>query len=1118
MEEEEESNPTIQSKQSSRQTEAQSKSYEAPGDVGTYWTGPNDYLLAQATRINFVTAKRIPFKANSDTLAVQLQRFVHHEGTRPPNRKILLHLRLLTFYPPVEDIIPELIKLLESENVHVCRLAHYHLRAAAHLLGSGEHQRDIFETLEREIVRPSPARRAAATKTLAKILRVVDVPRSVEFVTNVFNTIGGARVEDPNKAVQRRVMGAGIPGTDVTKKIPKTKKFVGINNLITAGKVVNATTTEEADKRDKHRSRDGEDDGAGGTIGTFAEAAADVKSKRGKMLVGHAVFAALRRINRISRTSAKVEAFFFDSGFLSVNPSTVRHCMALMEIRSYVSPAPVSRYLSQRLPHKNPPPNKKLKLQDLGSKVYFARLLGALAEDPDLDAYIPDDGGRAKPQDGRTGGVALKEALGETTLKKKATGLFKFLFNKDRVDDIKGAVKTTRSAVTTAVAPKMRRRDPAGVEFAEALVNLLKNASNRVLIEALRGLAHRKWTTWFEAPLPQAALYNSPELGDSTYQMDDFGDDDDDDEEDDDDEDELGAYEDDMDANEREPSNATTPTKRKSDAENKNIGVNDGGEEAAENATWFQRLRSDRKEKREARIESEAPFYLRKLGHGVVPALEVVLRRIYAAMLHDEPIRRFAAANATVALARAKIYGHVNEDHQKFRLAQNNYRGYAAGGAPSSARDVALVQEAGALATAGSSGAFRGEEEHPFEALVKPLTEVMVDDPNQYVRARAAIALAFVLGAGAGRKRINRSSSNVDDATEIGDINADIMVRYFASFLQNPQAGRGVGLRLVSEFVDYVVDEVLDASPELAPSAVQLVELWAATHSTVGVCGRLGAIWEKVLSMGMGAVVGTSIFRAIQSAPERERVASAAAVFLRRRTLDLAVLTLGSSLLAGFAVPEPLPRAIGMEMEKYFSLLWHCTLLGPSAECRVLAVEALGGAAALAGDPFRICVYERLVELVRVRGLGLKGTSESVLACLDMLYSARERFSEARALNQVPRDGSCTAKKWLVIVWKLAAEASSGAHILLGAPPPPGWQPLGPGGAADVANAEQTLGPVRDRRKKSNSNRQLESAASVDIERLTINEHEDERNGRNNHRGRHHAEYDGYSTSGSLDR
>jgi len=222
-----------------------------------------------------------------------------------------MHLRLLTFYPPVEDIIPELITLLESENVHVCRLAHYHLRAAAHLLGSGEHQRDVFETLEREIIRPSPARRAAATKTLAKVVRVLDVPRSVEFVTNVFNTIGGARVEDPNKAVQRRIVGVGIPGTDLSKKVPKTKKFAGVHALLTAQKVVDATTTEEAQNRDKHKSRDGEDDGAGGTIGTFAEAAVDVKSKRGKVLVGHAVFAALRRINRVSNTAAKIEAFFF---------------------------------------------------------------------------------------------------------------------------------------------------------------------------------------------------------------------------------------------------------------------------------------------------------------------------------------------------------------------------------------------------------------------------------------------------------------------------------------------------------------------------------------------------------------------------------------------------------------------------------------------------------------------------------------------------------------------------------------------------------------------------------------------------------------------------------------
>lgn len=1056
---------------------ASATTVSTPGSTGTHWTGPNDYLLAQAMRVNFVTAKRIRFEKNAENLAVQLQRFVHHEGSRPPNRKILFHLRLLTFYPPVVDIVPELLLLIESENVHVCRLAHYHLRQAAPHLSNGELHRDIYEALEREIVRPSPARRTAATKTLTKVLRHVDVARGTEFVANVFNTIGGARVEDPNKTVSRRVAGMNIPGTNVSKNRS--------NGILPSSKPVNATTVEEADKRDK-RAIVEVDDGAGGVMSSFAEKVPVLKSKRGKVLVGHAVFAGLRRINRIAKDHARVDAYFFDSGFLSVNPSTVRHCIALLEIRSIVSPGPVSRYLVQRLPHKNPPQNKRLHLQDLGARVYFARLLGALAEDPDLTVFVHEN---AAPQVHYKTGPTLQEALGEPTLKQKATGLFKFLFHKDRATEIKGAVVNTKNAVVgQGRPPRLRRNDPLGVEFAEALVNLLKNASNRVLIEALRGLANRKWTTWFEAPVPQGALYNSPEL-DATSGV--VGPDDSLDEEDDvddiekasDDPDELGAYDDDI-GDEHEASNAP---KRKSEAAQQEPDK-DLGELAAEKQTWFSRLKSDRKQRRAERIDVETPFYLRKLGHGVVPALEVVLRRIYAAMLHDEPIRRFAAADATVALARAKIYGHVEEDHIQLRRAQNAYSGFAGSSTLSASREVAVGGQSGG--TVALSGTAFDDEKHPLNSLVRPLTEIMAEDPNQYVRGRAAVALAFVLGAGAGRNKAASSASFQQQNTDDDDLDKNaLMVRYFGAFVRNPDAGRGVGLRLVSDLVDYLVYEVLDAAPDLAPSAVQLVELWATRHPTIGVCGRLGAIWEKVLSMGLGAVVGTSIFRAVQSAPELERVASAAAAFLRRRTLDLAVLTVGASQLAGLAVPEPLPRAIGVEMEKYFSLLWHCALLGPSAECRVHAVEALAAAAVLAGDPFRVCVYERLVELVRVRGLGLKAAADAALGCLDMLYSARERFSEARAANNVPRDGSCVAKKWLTIVWQLAAEAASAAQILLGAPPPPGWQPLGPGGSADLANAERVLGSVSDRRKPkadASDSAPIVNAAPVDISLLRI--------------------------------
>ncbi len=58
-----------------------------PGDTGTHWTGPNEYLLGQVTRVNFVTAKRIPFAKNAENLAVQLQRLVHYEGNPSPKPK-----------------------------------------------------------------------------------------------------------------------------------------------------------------------------------------------------------------------------------------------------------------------------------------------------------------------------------------------------------------------------------------------------------------------------------------------------------------------------------------------------------------------------------------------------------------------------------------------------------------------------------------------------------------------------------------------------------------------------------------------------------------------------------------------------------------------------------------------------------------------------------------------------------------------------------------------------------------------------------------------------------------------------------------------------------------------
>lgn len=1036
-----------------------------PGNTGTHWTGPNEYLLAQLTRANYITARRHPFAATSDAFCAALQRLVHYEGNRPPNRKILLHLRLLTYYPPNPSILSELFTLLESENVHVCRLAHYHVRQNAPIRDP-QLYRDLVEALEREVLRPSPARRAAATKTLAKVFLSSDVSRASDFVMDVFNCIGGARVKAPDQPAPRKIAGIEVPGTDKNKK-KNDKRAKGQSGTSFLSKNVVASESYDAtpgqrEQEEKERRRQEIDDGTGGVMQSVRGNAEFIKSKFGKMLVGHTVFAAMRRINRVATHKAKVESYLFDSGFMSIVPSTVRHCIALLELRSTVSPGPVSRFLAPRLPHKNPPASKRLHLEELGARVYFARLLSALAEDPNLSAFIPDEAPKQAKRDANSNNpTTIKTALAASTYKEKASNLFKFLFNKERVSQVVGAVKsTTSTAISGTRAPRLKRDDPLGVEFAEALVNLLKNASNRVLIEALRGLSRRRWTTWFEAPIPQGALYNSPELQDAeayggtadAWGLNEDGDDDDDE----DNENELGAYEDDVVGDDPEGSKGSL----RSAAEVPDPALDDLNI-AGEKETWFSRLKLQRKERRDARINEHTPFYLRKVGQGMVPALEVILRRISGALLHDEPVRRFSATDAIIVLARAKIYGHTSEDHQRLRKAQSSVQSAIQG---SSSRALVTVQSAGPLITAGGS-AF-SEEKHPFQALVRPLAELVEEDPNQFVRGRAAVALLFVLTSGAGRDVAYDSDVSVSEEALARNSKLQkvpLLLRYFRSFVTHETAGSGIGLRLLSEVIDYLVYEVLDVAPELAPSAVEMAELWAMTHPTVGVCGRLGALWEKVLSLGQGDVVGRSIFRAVACKPREERVASAAIIFLRRRTLDLAIITVGSSQVPGIALPEPLPRAVGVEMERYFSLLWHAALLGPSAECRTFAVEALGGAAALAGEPFRCCAYERLVELVRMRGFGLKIPAEQVLNSLDVLYFSRERFSEARAKNRIARDGSNKSKKWLELVWRLAAESASAAQILLGVPPPTGWQPLGPSAATDLANAEGRFGDVRDR-------------------------------------------------------
>mmetsp|Transcript_17765 Transcript_17765/g.25622 ORF Transcript_17765/g.25622 Transcript_17765/m.25622 type:complete len:230 (-) Transcript_17765:238-927(-) len=150
-------------------------------------------------------------------------------------------------------------------------------------------------------------------------------------------------------------------------------------------------------------------------------------------------------------------------------------------------------------------------------------------------------------------------------------------------------------------------------------------------------------------------------------------------------------------------------------------------------------------------------------------------------------------------------------------------------------------------------------------------------------------------------------------------------------------------------------------------------------------------------------------------------------------------------------------------MESNFSLIYHGILMGPSPEARQCFVDALGGAAVLAGDPFRINAYEKLCELRLARGLGLRAAVDFVLCALDTLYSTRERLAEARL--KLREQGGITNKSreeiWLEGVWKLAAESSAAAGSLLATPPPPGWQPLGADAANDVRAAEELLGDFR---------------------------------------------------------
>lgn len=1030
---------------------------EFPGNTGTHTPQANTYLLSQLKRANYITTRLDLFTETPDVHATDLQRLVRFEGKTPPNRKILFRLRLLTYYPPVSNILPEFITLLEYKNVHVCRLAHYHIRQLVPIRDPALY-RQLADALERELHSVSPARRACAAKTFAKVFHPSEVSSAGEVLTNAFNLIGGARVQPPivqiNETTKQVKEKSHERVIDRAKAVFAQQKIV--RGIVYDPNTGNANTTagSSSQKKSVAKKSSRNDDGSGGTIHATPTESRYVRSRAGKLIVVHATIAGLRRVNRRATGSARVDSYIFDSGLASVAQGAVRHAIALLEWRCSVAPTSVARYLHNRLPHRNPPESLSLKLEDLGAKVYFARILSALAEDPNLSAHIPDEAPKQAKRENDASKMTLQKALEGDNYRVKVTNLFKFIFNRDRINDMSatGNKKETALVKKSGKGLRLPTDDPMGVDFAEALINLVKNASIRVLVEALRGLSRRRWTTWFETPVPTSALHNAPELqhGNGQGADDDlWGDDGDatEGQDDDDDGEELGAYENDLlgEGDEKSPQDVKHEA-RQSETE---PAVKEQKE------TWFTRLSARRKERRTARIGSETPYYLKKLENGMIPALEVVLRRVNAELLEDEPIRRFAAVDAIVVLSRARIYGRTASDHNLLRSAQANAQQIRLGS--SSTQVITTEMLAGGHQVIGQD--FQ-EAHHPFQALVRPLSEIVDEDPNPYVRGRAGIALLFVIASGAGGVETDpQSIGSYDETLERFPerSSSPTLLRYFRNYVSRPWMGSGIGLWLMSDLVDYLMYEVLDVAPDLSPSAIVMVEEWAVHHPTVGVCGRLGAVWEKTLSLGFGAAVGESLLRVIAMGPRQERIAAAATIFLRRRTLDVAILSVGSSAVPGTVVPEPLPRTVGVEMEKYFSALWHTALLGPSAECRSFAVESLGGAAVLAGDPFRVCVYERLVELVGMGGLGVRLVAERVLSYLDTLYACREQLSERRAQQGIRRNGKETGRAWLEFVWEMRCEAWAAARVALGVDPPPGWLPLGPGAASDVANAERVF-------------------------------------------------------------
>uniref|UniRef100_A0A7S0ZGJ7 Uncharacterized protein n=1 Tax=Timspurckia oligopyrenoides TaxID=708627 RepID=A0A7S0ZGJ7_9RHOD len=563
---------------------------------------------------------------------------------------------------------------------------------------------------------------------------------------------------------------------------------------------------------------------------------------------------------------------------------------------------------------------------------------------------------------------------------------------------------------------------------------------------------------------------------------------------------------------------------------------------------FVQRIKEKRRVKRQMNFDLAIPFYMRRVGDGYVTALEVVMRRIHAALFSDESIRRLGAAEAAMHLGRAKLYSDSEEDRMRYQIAKdsmynqrpkdvtnldasaggsnaeasaatsqpkskkknqssllalaappepdnlknpssNAKNSISSGSLLASTNSVNSVQsiQNGGLGFVSGNASQEQNEVNVLEPLVLPLKELMDEDLSMAVRAEAATALVFFIAAGAGLQVFAREVQaererkfNSTEPEELAQLEYEnvysaagarksscVLVRYFGAFLADSQMGRGTGLVAARRLMDALLYEILEESPWLAIDAVELAEWWAMRHPLPSPTGALGLFWEALLSVGTAEAaraVGASVTRCLLVDPSRERVAVAAAVFLRRRILDIAVLSVDGAAqqlgASGAVFPEPLPAAIGTEVERYMSALWQALVLGPSAETRSACVAALGGGAALAGEPFRIATYERLCEVVRARGYGLRIDSQRVLDGLDSMYHARERLGEARS-NAMRMQTGANQNKWLQGVWKLAAQSACAAQVLLGCPPPPGWEPLGPEGSADVINAEARFGNYR---------------------------------------------------------